>query len=79
MVRDMISEYFIVKCLIVTIIYTAISYLIEDRVRMNEIKKDTCPICGCSEYKVYERSKGVIKYKVIVCTKCKTVVRRKIC
>lgn len=75
----MISEYFVIKCLIVAIIYTAISYLIEDRAIMNEKTKNKCPICGCTEFKTYERSKGVMRYKVIVCAKCKTVVRRKIC
>lgn len=46
---------------------------------MNEKTKNKCPICGCTEFKTYERSKGVMRYKVIVCAKCKTVVRRKIC
>lgn len=42
------------------------------------IEANECPNCGSKEQKVYERTKGEIKYIVYVCSGCKNVIRREL-
>nr|DAI88269.1 MAG TPA: transcription factor IIS-like protein [Caudoviricetes sp.] len=42
------------------------------------IATSSCPNCGSKEQKVYERTKGEIKYIVYVCSGCKNVIRREL-